>query len=63
MNEIIKTESRSTAIGRKAFAGVVLLAAAWVLLHFIIHIAVAIASTVVVIVAILAVIWAARVLL
>lgn len=56
-------ESRTSALGRKAIAAVVMLAAAWVLLHFIIHIAVAVASTVVVIIAIFAVIWAARVLL
>lgn len=64
MNETIGNhQSRSAALGRKAIAAVILLVAAWVLLHFIIHIAVAIASTVVIIVAIIAAIWAARVLL
>jgi hypothetical protein len=60
------TESRMQAgvrsFGRHILAGIVLLVAAWILLHFLIHIAVAIASVVVVVAAIIAVIWAVRVL-
>ncbi|MGI8556789.1 MAG: hypothetical protein ACR2ND_00520 [Solirubrobacteraceae bacterium] len=63
MSQSGRTDSRTAALGRKAIAAVILLVAAWVLLHFIIHIAVAIASVAVVIIAIFALIWAARVLL
>ena len=59
MNE---TESSSTPLTTKVLAAVVLIIAAWVLLHFVIHIAVAIASVVVFVGAVIAVIWAARVL-
>ncbi|GAC1434673.1 MAG: hypothetical protein NVSMB51_02420 [Solirubrobacteraceae bacterium] len=57
-----QAQSRTAALGRKALAALILLVAAWVLLHFIIHIAVAIASVVVVVLAVVALIWAARVL-
>jgi hypothetical protein len=44
-------------------AGLVLLVAAWLLLHFVIGIVTAIASVLVVVLAIVALIWALRVLL
>ena len=58
MNE---SESSSPSLARKALALVILLIAGWVLLHFLIHIAAAIAGFVIVIVAIVAVVWALRV--
>lgn len=54
-------ETSSPSLGRRAVALLILLVAAWVLLHFLIHIAVAIASVLVVVVAIVAVIWALRI--
>jgi hypothetical protein len=57
----MKESSRS--IGRNVVAVLILLVAAWILLHFLIHIAVAIASIVVFVVAAVALIWALRVLL
>ena len=59
MNE---STSSHPSLGRRALALLILLIAAWVLLHFLIHIAVAIASVVVVVVAIVAVIWALRII-
>jgi hypothetical protein len=56
-------ESSSRSIGRTVAAGLVLLVAAWLLLHFVIGIVTAIASVLVVVVAIVALIWALRVLL
>jgi hypothetical protein len=56
-------ESSSRSLGRTIVAGLILLIAAWVLLHFVIGIVTAIASVVVVVVAIVAIIWALRVLL
>jgi hypothetical protein len=53
----------SPSLGRRALAIAVILIAAWLLLKFVIGIAAAIAGTVVVIIAIVAIIWAARVLL
>ncbi len=50
-------------LSRRLVAAIVLLIAAWVLLHFLIGIAVAIASVAVIIVALAAVLWAARILL
>jgi len=47
----------------KAIAVLVLLVAAWVLLHFLIHIAAAIAGFVVIVVAVVALVWAIRVVL
>jgi hypothetical protein len=44
-------------------AGLILLVAAWVLLHFVIHVVVFLASIIVVVFAIGAIIWAVRVLL
>jgi hypothetical protein len=59
MNE----SSSSRSIGRTVVAGLILLVAAWVLLHFVIGIVTAIASVLVVVLAIAALIWAVRVLL
>jgi hypothetical protein len=56
-------ESSSRSLGRTVVAGLVLLVAAWLLLHFVIGIVTAIASVLVVLVAIVALIWALRVLL
>jgi hypothetical protein len=56
-------ESSSRSIGRTVVAGLVLLIAAWLLLHFVIGIVTAIASVVVVVLAIVAIIWALRILL
>jgi hypothetical protein len=53
--------SRSHSLLQRALAVVILLVAAWVLLHFLVHLALAIASTVVVVVAIIAFVWALRV--
>jgi len=50
-------------MGRRALALVILLAAAWVLLKIVIGVVTAIAWTVVTVLAIVAVIWALRVLL
>ena len=55
--------SSSRSLGRTVVAGLVLLIAAWLLLHFVIGIVTAIASVVVVILAIVAIIWALRILL
>jgi len=56
-------ETSSRSIGRTVVAGLILLVAAWVLLHFVIGIVTAIASVLVVVLAIAALIWAVRVLL
>ena len=55
-------ETSSRSIGRTVVAGLILLVAAWVLLHFVIGIVTAIASILVVVLAIAAVVWAVRVL-
>jgi hypothetical protein len=56
-------ESSSRSLGRTVVAGLVLLIAAWLLLHFVIGIVTAIASVLVVVLAIVAIIWALRILL
>jgi uncharacterized membrane protein len=56
-------ESTSRSIGRTVVAGLILLVAAWVLLHFVIGIVTAVASILVVVLAIAALVWAVRVLL
>jgi hypothetical protein len=58
MNE--SQQSAKTPLARRAVAALILLVAAWVLLHFLIHIALVIASIVVVVVAIVALIWALK---
>jgi protein-S-isoprenylcysteine O-methyltransferase Ste14 len=60
MNE---SSARSRSIGKTVVAGLVVLIAGYVLLKIVIGIAVAIAGTVAVILAIVAIIWALRVLL
>jgi hypothetical protein len=55
--------SSSRSLGRTAVATLILLVAAWVLLHFIIGIASFVLSTLVLVVAVVAVVWALRVLL
>jgi hypothetical protein len=56
-------ETSSRSIGRTVVAGLILLVAAWVLLHFVIGIVTAVASILVVVLAIAALVWALRVLL
>jgi len=63
MNQQAEESSPKHSLGQKAIAALVLLVAAWVLLHFLVHIAVAIASVAVIVVAIVALIWALRVVL
>jgi len=55
-------ESQSRSIGKTVLAALILLVAAWVLLHFVIHIVLWVASVAVVIAAIVALVWAVRVL-
>ena len=55
-------ESSSRSLGRTVVPALVLLVAAWILLHFVIGIVTAVASILVVVLAIVAVIWALRVL-
>jgi hypothetical protein len=55
-------ESSSRPLGRTVVAGLVLLVAAWILLHFVIGIVTAVASVLVIVLAIVAIIWALRVL-
>lgn len=57
------SSSRSGSLGRTILAVLILAVAAWVLLHFVIHIVVFLASIIVVVLAIAAVIWALRILL
>jgi len=56
-------ETSSRSFGRTALAALILLVAAWVLLHFVIHIVLWVASVAVVIIAVVALVWALRVLL
>jgi hypothetical protein len=56
-------QSSSSSLGRMVMAVLILAVAAWVLLHFVIGIVTFLASILVVVVAIAAVIWAVRVLL
>jgi hypothetical protein len=60
MNE---SSSTSSSIGKTVLAGLVVLVAGYILLKIVIGIAVAVAGTVAVILAIVAIIWALRVLL
>jgi hypothetical protein len=61
MNESTSTSSRS--FGRTVVAAIIFLIAAWVLFGFIIHIVSVLFSTIVFILAVLAVVWALKVLL
>jgi uncharacterized membrane protein len=56
-------ESRSRSLGRTAVAVLVLVVAAWLLLHFIVGIVTWLAGIAVVVLAVVAVIWALRILL
>lgn len=56
-------ESSSRSFGRTAVAALILLVAAWVLLHFVIGILSFLFSGLLLIVAVVAVIWALRVIL
>jgi hypothetical protein len=56
-------ESPHRSFGRTVVAGLVFLIAAWLLLGFIIHIVSFVFSAIVLVVAVVAVVWALRVLL
>jgi membrane protein required for beta-lactamase induction len=60
MNE---SQSRSRSFGRTVVATLIFLVAAWLLLGFVIHIVSFLFSTLVLILAVVALIWALRVLL
>jgi hypothetical protein len=55
-------ESSSPSLGKMLVAGLILVVAVWLLLHFVIHLVVFIASIAVVVLAVGALIWALRVL-
>ena len=57
------SNSTSRSLGRTVLAGLVLLVAAWLLLHFVIHLVFFVASIAVVVAAVVALVWAVRVLL
>lgn len=61
MNETSESSSRS--FGRMVIAGLIMVVAAWVLLHFVIHLVIFLATILVVVLAIVGVVWALRVLL
>jgi hypothetical protein len=56
-------ESSNRSFGRTALAALIFLVAAWLLLGFIIHIVSFLFSTLIFVVAVVAVVWALRVLL
>ncbi len=56
------TPSSSSSLGRRALAFLVLLVAAWILFKFVIGLVTALATVIVVVLAIVAVVWAIRVL-
>jgi len=56
------TSSRGASLGRRAVALLVLLIAAWILFKFVIGLVTAVATVIVIVLAICAVIWAIRVL-
>jgi uncharacterized membrane protein len=56
-------ESPSRSFGRTAVAALILLVVAWLLFGVIVHVVSFLASTLVLVVAVIAVIWALRVLL
>jgi hypothetical protein len=56
------TPSSGTSLGKRAIALVVLLIAAWLLFKFVIGLVTAFATIIVVVLAIIAVIWAIRIL-
>jgi hypothetical protein len=56
-------ETSTSSWGRRAVAALVLLVAAWILLKFVVGIAIAIASGVVLVAAVVALLWALNTLL
>jgi hypothetical protein len=63
MNEPHSSSRSSRSIGRMVLAVLVLIVAAWFLLHAVIGVVVWLAGVAVVIIAVVAVIWALRILL
>jgi hypothetical protein len=63
MNTSPSNSSTPRSLGRTVVAALILLVAAWVLLHFIIGIASFLLSTFLLVVAVVAIVWALRVLL
>lgn len=58
----MNAEPSSRSLGRTLVAGLILVVAAWLLLHFVVHLVVFVASIAVVVLAVVAFIWALRVL-
>jgi flagellar biosynthesis protein FliQ len=56
-------ETKGSSMGRRAIAALVLLVTAWILLKFVVGIAIAIASGVVLVGAVVALLWALNTLL
>jgi hypothetical protein len=63
MQQIDESTSSSRSVGKTVLAGLVVLVAGYILLKIVIGFAVAIAGTVALILAVVAIIWALRVLL
>ncbi len=63
MNDTSATSSSSRSLGRMIVAVLILAVAAWVLLHIVIGIVTFLAVPVIAVLAIIAVVWAMRVLL
>jgi hypothetical protein len=63
MDRTASSHSVVGSLARKGLAALILLIAAWILLGFLVHIATAIFTVVVVIMALVALVWALRVLL
>lgn len=63
MNASANQESKHRSLGRTVIAGLVLLIAAWVLLKIVLGVVLWLASVAAVIVAVVAIVWALRVLL
>jgi uncharacterized membrane protein len=64
MNQTSETPAAGgRSLGRTVIAVLILAVAAWILLHFVIHVVVFLASILVVVFAIVAVVWALRILL
>jgi hypothetical protein len=62
MNEVPPIKSSQRSLGRTIVAALVLLVGAWLLLGVIIHVVSFLFSTVLLVVAVVAVVWAVRVL-
>ncbi|HEY5046187.1 MAG TPA: hypothetical protein VII53_10065 [Solirubrobacteraceae bacterium] len=58
----MNAEPSSRSLGRTLVAGLILVVAAWLLLHFVVHLVVFVASIAVVVLAAVALVWALRVL-